>query len=100
MKIYRVVVGHGTDFYGYNNGHEQARYFMDKKKAEAFYKTGEFTYKQTRITTTFKNGSISVATTGAAFFERRKADAKPYEKVELVEVIENHYWMEVIEVEE
>lgn len=100
MTIYRVVTGYGTDEFGYSNHEEVAKYFLNKEAAEAFYKTGEFSYQQTQITATFANGYVSVSTTGANWFEERKAEARPYEKVELITTTENHYRFETIETED
>jgi hypothetical protein len=100
MKIYKVVIGHETDEYGYSTAKEIAKYFFDKEKAEKLYKSGEFTYKETQITSTFDSGYVSVSYTGVGFYEREKKNAKPWEKVELVERISNHYKFEEIEVEE
>lgn len=100
MKIYRVMTGYGTDFYGYSDNTEQAKYFLDKEKALALYKTGERTTRKTLITTTYKDGTQITSETGEKFFERRKNEAKPNEKVELVEEKVNLFRFEEIEVEE
>jgi hypothetical protein len=99
MKIYRVVTGTGTDFYGYSDCTEQARYFFNKSDAEALFAEGRRTHKVTRITTTFRDGSTSVSTMGAGFYESRLAKAAPYERVELVDEETNLYRFEEIEVE-
>lgn len=98
MTIYRVVTGHKTDFYGYNTNEEIAQYFFNKEDAEALYNEGRYTVKATQITTTFANGYVSKSTTGAQFYEVRKANAKPNEVVELIEEEYNRYRMEEVEV--
>lgn len=100
MKLYRIVIGCGIDEYGYPTYQEIARYFLDENAAKAFFKTGEFTLKETQITTTFKDGTTSVGTTGASWYESYKKRAAPNEKVELVETIQNRYRFEVIETED
>ena len=100
MKIYRVMIGHEIDHYGYSTNEEIAKYFLDKQKAEELYKKGEFTYYTTKITSTFDSGYVSVCYTGADFYEDRKKNAKPWEKVELVERTANNYKFEEIEIEE
>lgn len=100
MTIYRVIYAHGTDEYGYNDGTEKAKYFLNKDAAEAFYKMGEYITRETRITTTFKDGTTSVGTLHAMYYEREKANARPWEKVELVERIENYYRIEKVETED
>lgn len=100
MKIYKVVLGHGEDEYGYSTHEEIARYFFSKKKAEELCESSKYTFKETRITTVFKDGSTSVGYTGANWFEDRKKNARPNEKVELVERTYNRYYIEEIEVEE
>ena len=100
MKIYRVVTGHAMDEYGYPTGTEIAKYFFDEGKAKAFYKTGEFTEKHTKITTTYEDGYVSVSTTGAEYFEREKKRALPNTKVELVNNTFNKFRFEEVEVEE
>ena len=100
MKLYRIVTGYGIDEYGYCNHQEIAKYFLDENAAKAFFKTGEFTLKVTQITTTFKDGTTSVGTTGASWYESYKKRAASNEKVELVEVVENNYRFEEIETED
>jgi hypothetical protein len=98
MTIYRVVTGTKVDFYGYNTHEEIAQYFFNKEDAEALYNEGKFTVKATQITTIFADGTTSKSTTGAQYYERNKANAKPNEKVELIEEEYNHYRMEEVEV--
>ena len=100
MKIYRVVTGYGVDEFGESNHEEEAKYFLNREKAEAFYKSGEYLWEETRITTHFKDGTKSVGYTGAMWFEREKKNARPYETVELVSRVYNQYRFEEIEVEE
>ena len=98
MTIYRVVTGCKVDFYGNSTHEEIAQYFFNKEDAEALYNEGKYTVKSTQITTTFANGHISKSRTGAQFYEITKANAKPNEKVELIEQEYNHYRMEEVEV--
>ena len=98
MKAYKVKMGYHTDHYGYNTNREKAEYFFDKEKALARYKEGEFTRKETRITTTWKDGTTTAGTTGAQFFEERKANARDNEVVELVDIVYNAYALEEIEI--
>ena len=98
MTIYRVVTGTKVDFYGYNTHEEIAQYFFNKEDAEALYNEGKYTVKSTQITTTYANGYVGKSTTGAQFYEIRKANAKPNEVVELIEEEHNHYRLEEVEV--
>ena len=42
MKIYRVMTGYETDFYGNTTNVEKAEYFFNKDEAMELYKKGEF----------------------------------------------------------
>ena len=97
-KAYKVVTGYAKDIYGYTTNTEIAKFFFNKEDAEKLYKEGEYTREETAIYTTFKDGTISKATTGANFYERRKKEAKENERVELEKVVENKYKMEEIEI--
>lgn len=99
MKIYRVITGCKSDFYGHSTNEEVAQYFFNKEEAEALYNKGKFTVKTTQITTTYADGYVSKATTGAQFYEVSKAKAKPNEVVELIEKEYNRYRMEEVEVQ-
>jgi hypothetical protein len=99
MKIYKVRTGYKTDFYGYTTNQEEAKYFFNKADAEALYNEGKHIVKETHIITTNANGTTTTATTGATYYERCKANARPNEKVELVAVEYNHYTMEEVEVQ-
>ncbi len=55
-KAYKVVEGYEKDIYGYTTNIEIAKYFFNKKDAVAEYKKGEYTYKETAIYTTYKDG--------------------------------------------
>lgn len=99
MKAYKVRTGWKTDFYGYTTNEEIARYFTDKEKALEFYKEGEYEYPETRITTTYADGTTTVGATGAMWYEKELARAKPNEKVELVTKVMNHYTFTEIEIE-
>lgn len=100
MKAYKVLMGHKTDEYGYSTHVEIARFFFNKTKAEAFYKSGECTTKKTRITIKFEDGTESIGYTGASFFEKEKKNARPNMVVELVDVVFNRYFFEEIEIED
>jgi hypothetical protein len=97
-KAYKVVEGHETDYYGYPTNIEIAKYFFNKEEAEAEYKKGEYTRKETAIYTTYKDGTVGRATTGAKWYEKEKARAKANERVELETVVANRYTMEEIEI--
>jgi hypothetical protein len=97
-KAYKVVTGHKKDYYGYPTEVEIAKYFFNKEDAETEYKKGEYTFEQTVIYTTYKDGTVGRAITGAIWYEEEKKDAKPNEKVVKETVIDNHYRMEEIEI--
>lgn len=97
-KAYKVVTGYKKDFYGYTTNIEIAKYFFNKADAEAEYKKGEYTYEETAIYTTYKDGTVGKATTGAQYYEERKARAKANERVEIEKVTANAYRMEEIEI--
>ena len=97
-KAYKVVTGYEKDFYGYTTNNEIAKYFFNKADAEAEYKKGEYAYEQTVIYTTYKDGTVGRATTGAKWYEERKRDAKTNERVVKETTIENEYRMEEIEI--
>ena len=42
MKIYRVMTGYETDFFGNTPNREKAEYFFNKDEALELYKKGEF----------------------------------------------------------
>jgi len=98
MKAYKVVTGYEKDFYGYTTNTEIAKYFFNKEDAEAEYKKGEYTNEETVIYTTYKDGTVGRATTGAQWYEEYKKNAKEYEKVVKETTIENIYRMEEIEI--
>lgn len=75
-KAYKVVTGYEEDFYGYTTDVEIAKYFFNKADAEAEYKKGEYTYKETAIYTTFNDGTVGRATTGANWYENAKKKQK------------------------
>ena len=96
-KIYRVRTGYNKDFYGHNTT-EKAEYFFNKEEALARYKEGEVKTYETQITTIYPDGYKSIGKTGAQFFEREKANARPNQIVELVEIVCNYYDFEEVEV--
>lgn len=97
-KAYKVVTGHETDYYGYRTDIEIAKYFFNKEEAEELMKKGEYTYTYTAIYRTRKDGVVTKGTTGAAYYEREKAQAQENEKVVLESEILNHYRLEEIEI--
>lgn len=98
VKAYKVVVGYERDDYGYTTNIEVTKYFFNKAEAEAEYKKGEYTYEETAIYTTYKDGTVMRSTTGAQWYEERKKDARKNEKVVKETKIGNHYRMEEIEI--
>ena len=94
--LYKVRTGYEVDEMGYPTTTEKAKYFFNKNAAEAFYKTGEFTRKITRMTTTYEDGYVSVGTTGANWYEHEKKNAGPNTVVELIEEVQNYYTFETI----
>lgn len=99
MIIYRVQVGYNTDYYGHQTT-EKAEYYTDKTKAEKRYKEGEFTVKETHITTRFSDGTTSTSITGA-LSERELENAKKdprIKKVEEVEKVYNQFRLDEIQV--
>ena len=83
MKAWRVRTGFNTDYYGQPDG-EKAEYFFDEEKARARYEEGAVYLTQTKITTTYADGTVSVSYAHKIRYEQCLKEAKPNEKVELV----------------
>ena len=83
MKAWRVRTGYKTDYYGQPDG-EKAEYFFDEEKARARYEEGVIYVEDTKITTTYADGTVSVSYANAKNYEHYLKNAKPNQKVELV----------------
>ena len=97
MRAYRVDTEVTYDFYGYPNG-RRAEYFLNREDAKRRYADGAYTETITRITTTHADGSVSVGTTGRAYYDREVARADANTVVELVEEERNYFTLTEIEI--
>lgn len=91
MKIYEVRVGFEkkVDIYGNTEYTPILEYYVDKAKAEARYKDGEYIEEVVEITREY-NGTLYTTRQPVGFYEEEKAN-KNNVKVEKIKVVANNY---------
>ena len=102
MKAYRVyweTVEDNWDGWGTHRGKDEAKYFLNKKDAEAFLETGKYYIKEYRVWQKYEDNKFSdyYGTVNEHLFEKYKKNG---DKVEIVEREYNKYTLEEIEIKE